>query len=125
MLPRLMLPRPRLQPGPRPESAPAIAPPGALHDALWAAAAMVAEGASAHVTPPSPVVPAPLPLAVLPQSPAPVPIAPAPEPAPASKFPAFLVDLRHAPDSVQWAVFGGTAAFLGIIWAAIWLAVGK
>jgi hypothetical protein len=26
---------------------------------------------------------------------------------------------------VQWAVFGGTAAFLGVIWAAIWLAVGR
>jgi hypothetical protein len=24
------------------------------------------------------------------------------------------------PDSLQWVVFGGTAAFLGIILAAIW-----
>jgi hypothetical protein len=36
-----------------------------------------------------------------------------------------MTTLRHAPDSVQWAFFGGTAAFLGIVWAAIWFAVGK
>jgi hypothetical protein len=36
-----------------------------------------------------------------------------------------MTELQNAPDTVQWAVFGGTAAFLGVIWAAIWLAVGK
>jgi hypothetical protein len=65
-----------------------------------------------------------LPLAALPLSPDPVPLAPTPTPTPA-KFPAFMVELRNAPDSVQWAIFGGTAAFLGVIWAAIWMAVGK
>jgi hypothetical protein len=36
-----------------------------------------------------------------------------------------MTTLRRVPDSLQWAVFGGTAAFLGVIWAAIWLATGK
>jgi hypothetical protein len=36
-----------------------------------------------------------------------------------------MIELRHAPDPVQWAVFGGTAAFLGVIWVAIWFAAGK
>jgi hypothetical protein len=36
-----------------------------------------------------------------------------------------MTELRNVPDSVQWAVFGGTAAFLGVIWVAIWFAVGK
>ncbi len=36
-----------------------------------------------------------------------------------------MVNFRKAPDSVQWAFFGGTAAFLGIVWVAIWFAVGK
>ena len=40
-------------------------------------------------------------------------------------MPAFMVNLRKAPDHLQWAVFGGTAAFLGVIWVAIWFAVGK
>jgi hypothetical protein len=64
-----------------------------------------------------------LPLIDLPPTPDPVPLAPMP--APAQRFPAFMVELRNAPDSAQWAIFGGTAAFLGVIWAAIWLAVGK
>ena len=105
---------------PAPEVAPAVAAPDPLHDALWAAAVMVAAGASTHVAPASPMGPAPLPLAPLPPT-QPVPLAPASEP----KFPAFMVELRSAPDTVQWAVFGGTAAFLGVIWAAIWFAVGK
>ena len=83
---------------------------------------MVAEGASTHVAPPSSVAPAPLPLAGHRPSPVPVPI---PALAPAPKFPAFMIELRHAPDPVQWAVFGGTAAFLGVIWVAIWFAAGK
>jgi len=103
-------------------NAPAVAPPDPIHDALWAVAAMVAEGASTHVAPPSAVGPTPLPFAAPRPSPDPVPLAPTLAPA---KFPAFMVELHHAPDPVQWAVFGGTAAFLGVIWVAIWLAVGK
>ena len=109
------------------EPAPAVAPPDALHNTLWAAAAMVAEAASTHPAPPSPAAPPPLPLAALPPSPDPVPAPPpAPQPAPAPvAIPAFMTNLRHAPDSLQWAFFGGTAAFLGIVWAAIWFAAGK
>jgi hypothetical protein len=103
--------------------APESAPAGPIHDALWAAAALVSEGASTNVPPPSPVAPSPLPLIDLPPTPDPVPLVP--KPAPESKFPAFMTELRNAPDSVQWAVFGGTAAFLGVIWVAIWLAVGR
>jgi hypothetical protein len=84
---------------------------------------MVAEAASINVAAPAPVAPLALPLAALPPSPAPVPLAPAP--VVKSSFPALMTDLHHAPDSVQWAIFGGTAAFLGVIWVAIWLAVGK
>jgi hypothetical protein len=40
-------------------------------------------------------------------------------------MPAFMTTLRNAPGATQWAVFGGTAAFLGVIWAVIWFAVGK
>jgi hypothetical protein len=36
-----------------------------------------------------------------------------------------MVELGNVPNTWQWAVFGGTAAFLGIIWVAIWLTVGK
>jgi hypothetical protein len=36
-----------------------------------------------------------------------------------------MTQLRNAPTSMQWAFFGGTAAFLGVIWVAIWVAVGK
>jgi hypothetical protein len=86
---------------------------------------MVAEAASTHPAPPSPAAPPPLPLAALPPSPDPVPAPPpTPEPAPVA-IPAFMTNLRHAPDSLQWAFFGGTAAFLGIVWAAIWFAAGK
>jgi hypothetical protein len=36
-----------------------------------------------------------------------------------------MTNLRRVPDALQWAVFGGTAAFLGVIWVAIWFATGK
>jgi hypothetical protein len=36
-----------------------------------------------------------------------------------------MTNLRRVPDSLQWFVFGGTAAFLGVVWAAIWFAAGK
>ena len=54
----------------------------------------------------------------------PVP-APQPEPVVVEPVPPFMTTLRNAPNSLQWAVFGGTAAFLGVIWVAIWFAVGK
>jgi hypothetical protein len=57
--------------------------------------------------------------------PEPVPVQP-PPPAPAAEaIPAFMTDLRYAPNPIQWAVFGGTAAFLGVVWVAIWFAVGR
>jgi hypothetical protein len=111
-----------------PEAAPAAAPPAALHNTLWDAARMVAEAASTQQAPPSVAAPPPLPLAAaLPPEPVPVPQpAPAPTLVPeAQAISAFMTNLRRAPDSVQWAVFGGTAAFLGVIWVVIWLAVGK
>jgi hypothetical protein len=92
------------------------------HDALWAAAEMVAKAASANTAPFVPVAPAPLPLAALPPEPVP---APQPEPVVVEPVPAFMTTLRNAPNSLQRAVFGGTAAFLGVIWVAIWFAVGK
>ena len=97
-------------------------PPDTTHDALWAAAEMVAKAASANLAPFVPVAPAPLPLAALPPEPVPVP---QPEPVVVEPVPAFMTTLRNAPNSLQWAVFGGTAAFLGVIWVAIWFAVGK
>jgi hypothetical protein len=109
-------------PGTAPEAAPAVPPQDALHDTLWAAAAMVAEAASSRAAPPAPAAPPPLPLAAaLPHDPVSVP-----QPAlVAEAIPAFITNLRRGPDSVQWAVFGGTAAFLGVIWVVIWLAAGK
>jgi hypothetical protein len=93
----------------------------ALQSQLWAAAEVVAEAASEHTPPPPVAAPAPLPIAELPPEPVPEPPA-VPEVEPAPKF---MTNLRNAPDSLQWAVFGGTAAFLGVIWVAIWFAVGK
>ena len=108
---------------PAPEAA--VAPPDALQNNLWAAAAMVAEAASTHVAPVPAPAPAPLPLAAPAPDPLPVP-QPAPAPAPeAGPLPVFMTTLRRVPDSLQWAVFGGTAAFLGVIWVAIWFATGK
>ena len=108
---------------PAPEAA--VAPPDALQNNLWAAAAMVAEAASTHVAPVPAPAPAPLPLAAPAPEPVPVP-QPAPAPAPeAGPLPVFMTTLRRVPDSLQWAVFGGTAAFLGVIWVAIWFATGK
>ncbi|MGD0771985.1 MAG: protein kinase [Candidatus Solibacter sp.] len=104
---------------------PALAPPDALQNNLWAAAAMVAEAASTHVAPVPAAAPAPLPLAAPTPDPFPVPqLAPAPVPE-AGPLPVFMTTLRRVPDSLQWAVFGGAAAFLGVIWVAIWFATGK
>ena len=105
-------------------AATAVAPPDPLHKNLWAAAEMVAEAVSPHAAPSVSVAPAPLPLvAAAPPAPAPAP-APIPQAVPEA-MPPFMTRLRRAPDHLQWAVFGGAAAFLGVIWVAIWLAVGK
>ena len=102
----------------------ATAPPDPLHKNLWAAAEMVAQAVSPHAAPPVSVAPAPLPLvAAAPPAPAPA-AAPIPQAVPEA-MPPFMTRLRRAPDHLQWAVFGGAAAFLGVIWVAIWLAVGK
>jgi len=37
----------------------------------------------------------------------------------------FLAAAKAKSESLQWAVLGGTAAFLGIIWVTIWLVAGK
>jgi len=99
-----------------------------LQNNLWAAAAMVADAATANIVPPSPIGPGPLPLARLPETVErkPEPPAAAPEPErDVAPIAAFMTTLRNAPGPTQWAVFGGTAAFLGAIWAVIWFAVGK
>ena len=101
---------------------PAAAPPDALHNNLWAAAAMVSEAAFTHAVPPSPASPAALPLAVPPPEPAPLPVSQSVLTPEAGPVGAFLTNFRHAPDALQWAFFGGTAAFLGVILAAIWFA---
>ena len=52
--------------------------------------------------------------------------APMPALAPQPDFIAAVkADVRNPPDAMQWFVFGGTAAFLGVIWVAIWLVAGK
>ena len=62
---------------------------------------------------------------------APIPISmPVPAAAPqadASNYniPAFIAAARGGFDRAHWLIFGGTAAFLGVVWAAIWLAAGK
>ena len=122
---------------PRNGAASPSAPPDALHNTLWAAAAMVAASASSPA--PAAFLPAlegtallAKPQVVAPPIVAPPSIAPtaappsAPTPMPDSgAVPAFMASVSQAADSMQWAVFGGTAAFLGVIWMAIWLATGK
>ncbi len=103
-----------------------------LRENLWAAAAMVT--AAAAVVPPPP----PEPVSIV-QVPAPVaaPSAPSPEAAakpsaaPATvapdeantaspyRVPAHIAAARQAPDPVHWIMFGSAAAFLGIVWIAI------
>jgi serine/threonine-protein kinase len=111
-------PEPAPEPARTAEIIELAAPPTDTHAALWAAAVMVAEAASVHAVPPSPVAPTPLPLATPPPEPAPP--APAIAPEDTEPIPVFLTNLRRVPASLQWVVFGGTAAFLGIILAAIW-----
>jgi hypothetical protein len=123
-----------------------------LQSTLWAAASMVASSASvkaavtylppqestARLAKPELVLPTATPLkAAMPEMAAPqvgpqiVPQAPpqgAPTTAPNSDPnlpPGLMAAVRRQPDSMTWFVFGGTAAFLGVIWVAIWLVAGK
>jgi hypothetical protein len=43
----------------------------------------------------------------------------------AEMHPGFMGSVQRAPDNMHWFVFGGTAAFLCVIWMAIWLVAGK
>jgi len=89
---------------------------------LWAAAAIVAQAAA--VAPPPAVepvtivpVPEPVPTAVAAAAPAPQP-APAPE-APINYPIRALVAAQQPPDSINWIMFGSSAAFLAIVLLAI------
>ena len=97
-------------------------PATSTQDQLWAAAEMVATAACGGIRPPSPVTVA---------NPPEVVAAPVTFPAPAvpevidESMPPFMTNLRDVPNNLQWAFFGGTAAFLGVVLAAIWFAVGR
>ena len=103
--------------------APLLAPPStdSLHADLWAAAQLVAAAALAAA--PAPLPPAPVPVQIVAAEPVEPPVTlPLHAPPPDTKF---MTTLRRAPDSLAWAVFGGTAAFLAIILFAIWFVVGR
>jgi hypothetical protein len=132
--------------------APVLLPETAVHASLWTAAEVVSRAARAPGAPsfdlppvfatspvtgetahPTPVVPAAAAVvAALSETTAPD-AASVDQPAPAASVetlspysvPAFLVSARARSESTQWAVFGGTAAFLGVIWTAIWFITGK
>jgi hypothetical protein len=130
-----------------------LLPETAVHASLWSAAEIVSRatrapgaasldlapvlhefppviGESAH---PTPVVPLAVPVAaVLSGTAAPDAAAvsqpdPAASVAPPSPYgvPGFMAAAKLRSESIQWAVFGGTAGFLGVIWVAIWLMTGK
>jgi hypothetical protein len=116
---------------------------------LWEAAKIVAEAATAPaaVIEPAPA-PIPIQLAAAPAvqtiaqpmmvngSAARAGLVPAVPPLPVAKpqvadestnynIPAFIASSRKGMDGAKWVIFGSTAAFLGIVWAAIWFTVGK
>ena len=124
---------------------PVVAQNGTHHDDeglkrnLWAAAAMVADSASATPVSPASFLPpsngtaqvakpelsapvATVTAVLAPPEPAAVLPAPAADP---QMMPGFIASVHKAPDPMQWFVFGGTAAFLGVIWVAIWIIAGK
>ena len=68
--------------------------------------------------------PAPAPASGPAQAAAPVAAA-APPHNPGHTIPALIAAARGGFDRSHLLIFGGTAAFLGVIWAAIWLAAGK
>ena len=98
------------------------APAHSLQNQLWAAAEMVAAAACEDSRPQPPVTAAPPP--EVEPSPVPVPAPTAPK-AIDESMPPFMTNLRDVPNNLQWAFFGGTAAFLGVVLAAIWFAVGR
>jgi hypothetical protein len=117
---------------------------------LWEAAKIVAEAATAPaaVIEPAPA-PVPIQLAAAPAvrtastqpgmgngSAAKAGLTPAVPPLPVVKppvndestnynIPAFIASSRKTIDGAKWVIFGSTAAFLGVVLAAIWFAVGK
>jgi eukaryotic-like serine/threonine-protein kinase len=119
---------------------PVLLPETAVHASLWTAAEVVSRAAqssgapslAAPPTPPAPVPVATPAVAALSGTVAPE-VAPVSQPTPAATNPAlspygvpeFLAAAKTQSESVQWAFFGGTAAFLGVIWTAIWLFTGK
>jgi serine/threonine-protein kinase len=130
-----------------------LLPEIAVHASLWSAAEIVSRATRApgapsldlvpvlHESPPvagetvnpTPVVPVAAPVvAFLPETAAPNAAAashtdPAESVATPSPYavPGFMAAAKGRSESIQWAVFGGTAGFLGVIWVAIWLMTGK
>ena len=115
------------------EPEPVLLPETAVHASLWTAAEVVSLAAQSDLAPvfaesppvpveaahPTPAVPDAAPVAaVLSQTAAPEPLSP-------YGVPGFLAATKVRSESMQWAVFGGTAGFLGVIWVAIWLMTGK
>jgi hypothetical protein len=117
-----------------PAAAAAVAANGNGHAAhhlqanLWKAAKLVASAATA----PAPVIePTPTPVQVTiapsrieavraeqPTAAAPAPVAVPPAPA-VEASPIFIAPVRRF-DKVKWVMFGTAAAFLGVVWAAIY-----
>jgi len=99
----------------------------AVHANLWTAAEIVSRAAASDVQPSS--APA---MVAEPQAAIPL-FVPLSQPGPAAPVstttlydaPGFLAAAKTKSESIQWAVFGGTAAFLGAVWVTIWLVTGK
>jgi len=115
------------------EPEPVLLPETAVHASLWTAAEVVSLAAQSDLAPvfaesppvpveaahPTPAVPDAAPVAaVLSQTAAPDALSP-------YGVPGFLAAAKARSESMQWAVFGGTAGFLGVIWVAIWLMTSK
>jgi hypothetical protein len=69
-----------------------------------------------------PEISAPVVTAVATPVPEPIGVAAPTDP---NAIPALIASVRQGPDSMQWFVFGGTAAFLCVILMAIWLVTGR
>jgi hypothetical protein len=101
---------------------------------LWEAAKVVAQAAAIPAPSTDPgltLVPVQLAaLKALPTppaavKPAPVVVLPPQDQTTNYNIPAFIAAARNGRDAAKWVIFGSTAAFLGVIWAAIWFTVGK
>jgi uncharacterized membrane protein len=107
---------------------------------LWEAATIVASAATGPAAVAEPVsAPIPVPIAVatpVAQPSVPVPPMESAKPAPVGRplpqddatsynIPAFIAAARGGISRAHWFIFGGTAVFLGGIWAVIWFAAGK